>query len=292
MTNTPHGKYPQDIYPQTNTPHDKYPPWQIPPGHVRIIQKKVVPCVFALLPNKQQATYVTLLHELRELNPELSPSSVMIDFEVASKNALQEVFPDVRIQGCFYHLSQAIYRKVQSTGLQQEYQTNEDLNIKIRMLAALAFVPVHEIVESFEHLADSMPAEAQPITAYFEDTYIGRQQRRGHRCPSPFTHDMWSVHNRVEQGLPRTNNHVEGWHRRMQSNVGAYHPNIWHFLDVLRREQSLNQVIITQIQAGQPAPPQRGKYKAISERLVTPVGDYANRPILDFLRCIAHNIQM
>ena len=103
-------------------------------------KKNVVPCVFALLPNKQQATYVTLLHELCELNPELSPSSVMIDFEVASKNALflQEVFPDVRIQGCFYLLSQAIYRKVQSTGLQQEYQTNEDLNIKIRMLAALA----------------------------------------------------------------------------------------------------------------------------------------------------------
>ena len=237
---------------------------------------------------------MTLLHELHELNPKLSPSSVMIDFEVASKNALglQEVFPNVRIQGCFYHLSQAIYRKVQSTALQQEYQTNEDLNIKIRMLTALAFVPVHEIVESFEHLADSMPEEAQPITDYFEDTYIGRQQRRGRCCPPPSAHDMWSVHNRVEQGLPHTNNHVEGWHRRMQSNVGAYHPNIWHFLDVLRREQSVNQVIITQIQAGQPAPPQRGKYKALSERLVTAVGDYANRPILDILRCIAHNIQM
>ena len=37
---------------------------------------------------------------------------------------------------------------------------------------------------------------------------------------------------------------------------------------------------------------QCGKYKAISEHLVTAVADYANRPILDFLRCIAHNIQM
>ena len=108
----------------------------------------------------------------------------------------------------------------------------------------------------------------------------------------PFAHDMWSVHNRVEEGLPRTNNHIEGWHRRMQSNVGSHHPSIWHFLDVLRREQSLNEVIITQIRAGQPAPPQRGKYKAVSERLVTVVGDYANRSVHDFLRGIAHNIQM
>ena len=170
----------------------------------------IVPCVFALLPNKQQVTYVTLLHGLCGLNPELSPRSVMIDFEVASRNALQEVFPDVRIQGCFYHLSQAIYWKVQSIGLQQEYQTNEDLNIKISMLAALAFVPVHEIVESLEHLADSMPEEAQPIIYYFEDTCIGRQQCRGCRHPPPFAYDMWSAHNRVEQGLPRINNHVEG----------------------------------------------------------------------------------
>ena len=252
----------------------------------------VVPCVFALLPNKQQVTYVTLLRELHRLSPELSPRSIMIDFEIASRNALQDIFPDATIQGCFYHLSQAIYRKVQSIGLQQEYQTNLDLSLKIRMLAALAFVPVDDIVESFEHLADSMPDEAQPITDYFEDTYIGRLQRRGRRRQPPFAHDMWSVHNRVEEGLPRTNNHIEGWHRRMQSNVGAHHPSIWHFLDVLRREQSLNEVIITQIRTGQPAPPQRGKYKAVNERLVTVVRDYANRSVHDFLRGIAHNIQM
>ena len=143
----------------------------------------------------------------------------------------------------------------------------------------------------FEHLADSMPDGAQPITDYFEDAYIGRQHRRGRRQP-PSAHDTWSVHNRVEEGLPRTNNHVAGWHHRMQSNVGAYHPSIWHFLDVLRHEQSLNDVIITQIQAGQPAPPQRDKYKAVSQRIVTVVGDNANRPIDDFWRGITHNIQM
>ena len=37
---------------------------------------------------------MTLLSELHGLNPELSASSIMIDFEIASRNALQEVFPD------------------------------------------------------------------------------------------------------------------------------------------------------------------------------------------------------
>ncbi|KAG1678537.1 Bifunctional heparan sulfate N-deacetylase/N-sulfotransferase 1 [Nymphon striatum] len=46
----------------------------------------MVPC-FALLHNMQQATYVSLL---RELNPELVPRSIMIDYKLASRNELQE----------------------------------------------------------------------------------------------------------------------------------------------------------------------------------------------------------
>ena len=92
----------------------------------------------------------------------------------------------------------------------------------------------------------------------------------------------------MNEGLPRTNNHVEGRHLRMQS-VGAYHPNICHFLKVLQREQSLNQVIITQVLAGHVAPPPRKKYKATSERLQAVVNDYENRPTLDFLRGISNN---
>ena len=52
------------------------------------------------------------------------------------------------------------------------------------------------------------------------------------------------------------------------------------------------QLHITQIQAGQPAPPRRGNYRVINERLVTVVGNYANRPILDCLKGISHSIQM
>ena len=99
-------------------------------------------------------------------------------------------------------------------------------------------------------------------------------------------------HNIVVEGLPRTNNHAEGWHHRTQPNVGAYRANLGHFLDVLRREQSLSEVIITQIQAGQAVTPQCSKYKAIIERLVTVVGDCTNRLILECLRGIAHNIQI
>ncbi|KAG1680717.1 hypothetical protein GQR58_012207 [Nymphon striatum] len=57
----------------------------------------------------------------------------------------------------------AIYRKVESIELQQEYQTNVDLNI------TNAFVQVDYTIKSFEQLVDFIPVEFRPIIDYFED---------------------------------------------------------------------------------------------------------------------------
>ena len=82
------------------------------------------------------------------------------------------------------------------------------------MMASVIFVPVDGIVEPFEQLADTSLAEAQPITGYFEDTYIGRQRRRGRRGP-PFGEATWCVHGSAGRGPLHTNRHSESWHRRL-----------------------------------------------------------------------------
>ena len=53
---------------------------------------------------------------------------------------------------------------------------------------------------------------------------------------------LWNMYDQTIGDLLRTNNAVEGWHRRFQANIGAYHPNFWKFIDILKREQSLNHV--------------------------------------------------
>ena len=54
--------------------------------------------------------------------------------------------------------------------------------------------------------------------------------------------------------LPRTNNNVEGWHNGLQANINACHPNLWKFLDVLKQEENLSGVKLTQCLAGIPQP--------------------------------------
>ena len=128
-----------------------------------------------------------------------------------------------------------------------------------------------------------------PVLDYFEDNYIGRKRRRV-RANSPFAHAVWNVHERAEQELPRTNNNIEGWHRRLQAAVSAHHPNIWKFIKVLKRKQSLVDVEVNQALGRHEPAPQRRQYAALDTRILTLVRDYGNRDVLDYLRGIGHNL--
>ena len=207
----------------------------------------------------------------------LHPETVLVDFELAALNTVRVTFPDTELQGCLYHLSQCVYRLVQDAGLQAQYAADHALSLATRMLVAIAFVPVNDIIDSFELLQEELPNELQPVTDYFEDTFIGRPGIRNRRRDSKFPH-MWNVFDRVAAGLPRTHNNIEGWHRRMAASVWCHHPNIWLFLDVLKREQTTNRVLIHQIIAGEAPPPQRRQYRDLNQRLQTLASNYHNRP--------------
>ena len=123
------------------------------------------------------------------------------------------------------------------------------------MLAALAFGPEPDVINAFEAVSEDFPLDAQAVIDYFEDTYIRRLRPGGHRRVPLFELGLWNMYNQTLDDLPRTNNAVEGWHRSFQANVGAYHPNFWKFIDILKREQNLTQVNIAQARAGhQPGP--------------------------------------
>ena len=66
----------------------------------------------------------------------MSPHSIMVDFEQAAINALSHSYPNATMTGCFYHLSQKIYRKVQSEELQQLHSEDADVAMATRKLTA------------------------------------------------------------------------------------------------------------------------------------------------------------
>ena len=167
----------------------------------------------------------------------------------------------------------------------------------VKQLISLAFIPTVDVVTSFEDLLDSTffsdnEAILRELINYFEDNWIGRPARRGGRSKPLFEHALWNCHAAIIDDLPRTNNAVEGWHRGFSELIGANHPTIWKFIDALKMEQNMNEAKIEQYIAGQQPNAVRRKYKETAARIKIIIADYNQRPLLDHLRGIAHNLSL
>ena len=73
----------------------------------------VIPCVYALLPNKTAETYSIMWEAIRaNIGQEAADLDrlVTMDFEVASIGAASAAFPGMWFAGCYFHLGQSVYR--------------------------------------------------------------------------------------------------------------------------------------------------------------------------------------
>ncbi|CAG7828019.1 unnamed protein product [Allacma fusca] len=166
-----------------------------------------------------------------------NPATVTTDFEQALINAFTQKFPTSRHQGCFFHFTQCIWRRIQPLpGTCKEYKSNDLFAQNIKTLAALAFLPVKDVVFGFE---------------------------------------SWNFYEVTFNGEARSNNSLEGWHRGFSSRLGGEHPNIWRFIKVLKQEQGLTELKITQLGAGMSTHPTRINYRECADRLLAKTSSYA-----------------
>lgn len=262
------------------------------------INRKMVPVVYCLLPNKTQASYTKMLLYLFQLKPSLRPSRVMLDFELGAIRSFRLQFPNVTINGCYFHLCQSIFRKIQQySEILSLYRTNEEFCVNIKMIAALSFVPIADIVEAFEALQASpyfqdTSQHVDPILEYFEDTYIGRIGANNQRRSPMFSHEIWNVYIATLNDQARTNNSVEGWHNGFSKIVQSSNPSFYKFIEYLKIDESHYSLVILQALSGHGFDHSRRIYKDLNERLQRVVSTYSREDILRYLRLIAYNLNL
>lgn len=254
----------------------------------------VFPCVYALLSNKETQSYERLLRVLLRFRPRMAPIRVVMDYELAMKRAVTAVFPSINVEGCFFHLSQSVWRAVQRFGLVQDYERNEEIRAIVKSLCALSFVQaelVHEAFESISNTVEERYPALQELLNYFEDTYLGRPGRR-RRGRALFPVTMWSVRERTEEGLPRTTNKLEGWHRGIQKMFDVDHPSIFRFLHAICKEQGLQAFDFQQFQSGRDVQKTERKYKEANTALKNLIGRHNANEISTehLLRAVSYHI--
>ncbi|XP_048236736.1 uncharacterized protein LOC125372001 [Haliotis rufescens] len=219
--------------------------------------------VFFLLPNRQRQTYERLFRLLKDAvhqstGSPLKTQIIQTDFEVAAIRAIETLFPDCDVRGCFFHYSQALWRKVQRLYFSALFQQNPEVNAWVRRAAAFPLLPVNLVQDTFVGVMDSAPEIPQAVQFhdYMTNTWID-----GH---AQFRLGLWNHHDNIG---PRTSNHLEEWHCHLNKVVQRAHPNIFAFIKVIQRLEKTERNKLAQYLHGAPPQPRKRIYLEINQRL-------------------------
>lgn len=266
-------------------------------GSIGPEHKNTVPMVFVLMTSKTEQLYQQVLEHMSEvatkIDIEFNPSVILTDFERGMINAFQREFPDSRHSGCFFHLSQNMWKRVQQHGLVPHFNSSGGaLYEQYKMIQALAFLPPTAIPKGFEMLTKKLPEILSPIITYLEEYYVlGRKKpgRRAVRTQPLYPPSLWSVHRNVLEGVPRTTNLVESWHSRFARIVGAHHVGIFRIIEELRLEQK-SAVDRAEVLLAGGGPSKRMEYQVKDAKLHKIVSHFENYTIDDYVSAVAANL--
>ena len=162
-----------------------------------------------------------------------------------------------------------------------------NFGIRLKKLAALAFIPLSDLVPTFERLAETFEDDELPILHYFERTWIGLPVG-GRRLPPTFPHQMWNVLGRHFQGATRTTNSLESFHHSFNALIACQHPTIWKLLPSLQKQQNLTLNTLAKIYRGDTY--RTSSTEALrNRRIINLIMNYNSENADDTLRGIAYN---
>lgn len=221
----------------------------------------VIPVLYALLPNRKEATYIRLFTLLKEKLSDFSPKVIKVDFEIAAIQAFRRTFPGAEIKGCNFHFNQAIWRKVQALGLVDSYKEDVQIRQHIRMCAALAHLPQEFVDDGWLYIMQSSPDNEaiRKFNDYFVDQWLENDTFR----------DMWNCCGERH----RTTNTVEGWHSCLNRKLGKSHPNIYELVTVLKNLAEYYQTVKNKIDLNMPPPKRAKKYRQLDSRILKTIQD-------------------
>ena len=131
----------------------------------------LLPCLFILLTHKSAEIYDIMWSEVKKLCPDSTPSHLIVDFERAAIIPFSVQYPDTQIKGCFFHLTQNFWRKIQelsTRALATRYQQEPSFALQLRMILALSFARPDDVPEISNQLLTVLPVESSELTMYLK----------------------------------------------------------------------------------------------------------------------------
>ena len=75
------------------------------------------------------------------------PNTIICDFELAATNSALATFPNADLSGYFFYMCSNIWKKIQSLGMQVQYNNDQKFALHLQMIPVLAFIPPNYVVD-------------------------------------------------------------------------------------------------------------------------------------------------
>ena len=191
---------------------------------------KQVPLHFALMSRHKKEDYRAVRKSVMCFLPENQLKSITIEFKAAMWKAAHHVFPDVKVYGCVFHWSQAVWGCIQWQGLASAYHKDHSTHKYLRKLMALPFVPAEYIPAVFNKLCkDAVTPLLQQVCDYTETRWISSNM---------WPMALWSTLMRSTQ----TNNDIEGWYRWLNQHAKKGQLQLYLLEELLSQEAMTTEV--------------------------------------------------
>ena len=122
-----------------------------------------------------------ILTKLKELNIPFNIRSIVCDYELNIQKAINEILENVEIHGCFYHLSETLYRRVVRKGFKQQYDDDIQFRKFVEHCSAIAHLPLTDLETGLEWIADNHSFEDEKTIFYFGFEMAASKRSRGYQ---------------------------------------------------------------------------------------------------------------
>ncbi|XP_063394032.1 uncharacterized protein LOC134679120 [Cydia fagiglandana] len=186
----------------------------------------VVPVIYALLPNKFGKSYSIMFEIIKSQIPEWAPNKFIMDFEPAPITAIRNVFPEIKLHGCFFHFQDRLKKKAKKlTIIKRNTKTNKIVSLCI----VLPLLPEANIDEGLHYILKENKVmgsnnKLELFLSYVQDHWMPKKA-------------LWCTFGERH----RTNNVCEGWNGQFNKSLKK-RPTILHLLKILKKDAMFHAV--------------------------------------------------
>ena len=93
--------------------------------------------------HRPKSLYLKLFEHYRSIG--VSVIEFLSDYEVASRNAIRDIYPFALVKGCYFHFCNSLLKKLKKLKILTDYTKSKIVNQILHMYFSLAFVPIDEL---------------------------------------------------------------------------------------------------------------------------------------------------